>query len=92
MADQASAFTPDVEAAAQRIRDLSDQILEMSKKNGLSWLEAYEKALEGMLKLQQQAAAGSQVEWLNTLATTNAEFVRDWSKVYTDALRGQLAK
>src|ERR1700687_2418051 len=38
-------FTPDVEAAAERIKATSERVLELSKENGLIWLEAYEKML-----------------------------------------------
>ncbi len=34
-------FTPDVEAAAERIKATSERVLELSKENGLIWLEAY---------------------------------------------------
>ena len=33
-------FTPDVEAAAQRIQQTSERVLALSKENGLVWLEA----------------------------------------------------
>ena len=45
--------------------------------------------LNSYLKLQQ-AAAGTQVEWVNTLANTNAEFVREMSQAYLTAVREQL--
>ena len=45
-------FTPDVEAAAERIKATSERVLELSKENGLIWLEAYEKMLDGVLKLE----------------------------------------
>jgi hypothetical protein len=81
---------PDVDEAVKRVRELSDQMIELAKKNGLAWLEAYEKTLESMLRLQQQAAAGSQVEWINTLTTTNADFVREMSRVYIEAFKQQM--
>jgi hypothetical protein len=83
-------FTPDIEAATQRVRELSERMIELSKQNGLSWLEAYERVLDSMLKLEQQAAKGSQVEWINTLATTHADFVREMSSVYLNTVREQL--
>jgi hypothetical protein len=83
-------FAPDIEAATQRVRELSERLIELSKKNGLSWLEAYERVLDSMLKLEQQAARGSQVEWVNTLATTHADFVREMSQVYLNTVREQL--
>lgn len=49
---------PDVDAAAERVRELSEQMITQAKQGGLSWLEAYEKGLENLLRLQQQAGAG----------------------------------
>ena len=53
-------FTPDVEAAVERIKQTSDRVLELSKENGLVWLEAYEKMLNGVLKLEAGHREGSQ--------------------------------
>jgi hypothetical protein len=82
-------FTPDLEQASQRVRELSERFIDQAKRSGLSWLEAYEKVLESMLRLQQ-AAQGTNVEWVSTLATTQADFVREVSQVYLDAMRSQL--
>ena len=46
-------FTPDVEAAAERIKQTSERVLALSKENGLIWLEAYEKMLDGVLELRR---------------------------------------
>ena len=83
-------FTPDLEQASQRVRELSERFIDQAKRSGLSWLEAYEKVLESMLRLQQQAAQGTNVEWVSALATTQADFVREVSQVYLDAMRSQL--
>jgi hypothetical protein len=80
----------DVDEAARRVKELSDQLIELTKENGITWLEAYEKTLNGMLQLQQQASAATQIEWINTLATTNADFMRDMSAAYFRAARENL--
>jgi hypothetical protein len=85
-----SAGTPDMEQTVQRLKELSDQAIEAGKQNGRTWLDAYEQLLNSYLKLQKQAAQGSQVEWVNTLANTNAEFVREVSQAYLGAVRDQL--
>ncbi len=84
-------FTPDLEAAAQRVRRLSDQLLETSKKNGLAWLETYERVLNSMLSLEEQVAAGTKVDWIKTLATAHADFVREVSQAYLGSMKQQLA-
>jgi hypothetical protein len=82
--------TADVEQTVQRLKDLSAQAIEASKQNGRTWLDAYEQLLNSFLKLQEQAAAGTQLEWVNTLANTNAEFIREMSQAYLGAVREQL--
>ena len=57
---ETSNFSPDIEAAAQRIKQTSDRVLELSKENGLAWLEAYEKMLNGVLKLEEETARTSE--------------------------------
>jgi hypothetical protein len=88
---QTASYPPEVEEAAQRLRETSERVIDISKKNGLAWLEASEKVLESVLRLEQQAAEGSQAEWATTLATTHADFVREMSQVYLGSLKSQLA-
>jgi hypothetical protein len=80
----------DADEAVRRVKELSDRLIEQTKKNGISWLEAYEKTLNGMLQLQERASAATQIEWINTLATTNANFMREMSAVYFQTTREQL--
>jgi hypothetical protein len=85
-----SANTPDIEETVQRLKELSNQAIEAGKQNGRTWLDAYEQLLTSYLKLQKQAAEGTKLEWVNTLANTNADFVREMSQVYLTAVREQL--
>jgi hypothetical protein len=83
-------FTPDVEAAAKRIKKTSDRVLALSKENGLLWLEAYEKMLDGVLKLEEDAAKGLGSDWVEKLVSTQADFVRDTLRAYLSALKDRL--
>ena len=80
----------ELEAAARRVKDLSDKVTEQAKQNGLAWLEGYEKVLENLLALEEQAAKGAGLDWASTLATTHANFVRETSQVFFDAISKQL--
>jgi hypothetical protein len=80
----------DMEAVAQRVRDLSDQVMAQAKKNGLTFLEGYERLLKNMLDLEEQAARGTGQDWATTLATTHANFVRESSEMFLGAFRDQL--
>ncbi len=82
----------DLEAVTQRVRDLSEQAIAQAKKNGLSFLESYERVLKQMLDLEEQAAKGTGQDWATTLATTHANFVRETSEVFLNAWRDQLKK
>jgi hypothetical protein len=80
----------EIDAATKRVRELSDQVAEQAKRNGLAWLEGYERLLKNMLDLQEKAAKGTGFEWASTLATTHANFVRETSEVVLGAMREQL--
>jgi hypothetical protein len=82
--------TADLEAAAKRVQALSEQVTEQAKKNGLIWVEAYEKVLKNMLDLEENAAKESGVEWAQALATTHANFVRDTSEAILSTVTQQL--
>ncbi len=80
----------EIEAAAQRVRDLTERVVAQAKENGLVWLEGYEKMLKNLLDLQEQAAQGSGTEWVTSLATAQANFVRQTSEVFFSAVSKQL--
>jgi len=80
----------DMDAAAQRVRDLSEQVVAQAKKNGLAWLEGYERVLKNLLDMEEQAARGTGQDWATTLASTHANFVRETSEVFLGVMRDQL--
>jgi hypothetical protein len=80
----------DMDAATQRVRELSEQVIAQARKNGLAWLEGYERMLKQMLDFEEQAAKATGSEWATTLATTHANFVRETSEVFLGAMREQL--
>jgi hypothetical protein len=82
----------DLEAVAQRVRDLSEQVMAQAKKNGLTFLEGYERVLKNMLDLEEQAAKGTGQDWATTLATTHANFVRETSEIFLGAMKDQLKR
>ena len=83
-------FTPDVEAAAQRIQQTSERVLALSKENGLVWLEAYEKMLNGVLKLEEDTAKELSSDWVEKFVSTQADLIRQTSEAYLGALKDRL--
>jgi hypothetical protein len=90
MTSSAGNVAGDLDAVTNRVRELSEQVLEQARTNGLTWLEAYERVLKNLLDLEEQAAKGTGAEWVTTLATTHANFVRETSEVFFGALRQQM--
>ena len=83
-------FTPDVEAAAERIKQTSERVLALSKENGLIWLEAYEKMLDGVLKLEEDTAKDLSSDWVENFVSTQADFIRATSQAYLGAFKDRL--
>ena len=89
--------SPDLEAAAKRVEEFSEQVAAQAKANGLSWLEGYdlwlegyEKVLHGLFDLEEEAAKKTGVDWASTLFTAHANFVRETSEKFFQTLSTQL--
>ena len=93
-ADQAQQFTnqttEQAEQAAERIRELNEQILEWGRKAGLNFLEAYESTLRTFADYQDRVADSSQVEWISSIARAQANFTREVTRAYTATARDLL--
>jgi hypothetical protein len=80
----------DVEAVAKRVKQTSDRVLELSKSNGLVWLQAYEKMLNGVLKLQEETATDIGQDWIKKLVTTQTDVVREMSEAFLGSMKDRL--
>ena len=86
----ASEADPRRDAMAQRVRKLNERIIEESKSAGEATLTAYEKALKAIAGSLERGPGKSEVEWISTLATTQAKWIRDVTTAWTSAARGML--
>ena len=73
--------------AAQRIRELNEQILTAAKQAGGEALDAYEKALQSLVDFEQKAAGGTQLEWVAAVANAHAQFISQVSAAFLKAAR-----
>ena len=78
------------EAAAERVRDLNERIIESSKKAGNVYLDIYEKTLNSIADYQEKVGEQSQVDWVSTIANAQANFTRDLAGAYSSAARSLL--
>jgi hypothetical protein len=89
-AKSAGATDPRLDAVAQRVRKLNERIIEDSKTAGEATLSAYEKALKTIASTLERGPGKSDVEWISSLATTQAKWIRDVTAAWTAAARGVL--
>jgi hypothetical protein len=75
---------------AERLRKLNERIIDAGKGAGELTLTSYEKALKMMATTLERGPGSSDVEWLSTLATAQAKFIRDVTDAWTKAARGML--
>ena len=85
-----AAVDPAVEAAAQRLRKLNERIIEAGKNAGEGALTNYEKALKTIAGTLERGPGSSDVEWISSLATAQAKFIRDVTAAWTKAARDML--
>jgi hypothetical protein len=78
------------DAAADRIRDLNERIIESGKKAGSTYLDIYEKTLNSIADYQEKVGEQSQVDWVSTIANAQASFTRDLAGAYSSAARSLL--
>ena len=88
--DSRERTTRGAEAAAGRIRDLNEQILERIKSGGESALEAYERTLKTVADYQE-AAGHRGAEWVTGLAQAQAQFTRELASASPAAARSAWA-
>jgi hypothetical protein len=83
---------PEIEATAERIRELNERVLEFGRDAGVSFLDAYEKTVKTFADYQDKVGDSSQVEWVASVAHAQAKFTREVSKAYTSSARELLVK
>ncbi len=79
-----------LEAAAERVRKLNERIIEASKQTGETTLSSYEKALKAIAGAVERGPGSSDIEWISSLATIQAQFIRDVTEAWTSAARAML--
>jgi hypothetical protein len=79
-----------VEAAANRVRKLNEQIIAAGRDAGETTLTSYEKFLKSIAGSLERGPGKSDVEWISNLAQAQAKFIRDVTASVTKAARKRL--
>lgn len=74
----------------QRLRRLNERIIEASREAGEATLSSYESALKAIARAIERGPGTSDIEWISSLATAQAKFLRDLTKSTTSAARKML--
>ena len=90
MATQENTATQQAEAAAERIRQLNERVLEFGKKAGVQFLEAYESNMKTFADYGDKFADSAQAEWVATAVRAQTDFTRELTKLYSTATRDAL--
>jgi hypothetical protein len=86
----AEAAEAGVEAAEQRIRELNERIIDAGKRAGRGTLDIYESTLKAVSDSLERGPGSSDIEWVSSIATAQANFLRDLTKAWTSAARKAL--
>jgi hypothetical protein len=76
-----------VETAAERVAELNEKAVASGKKAGAAYLTSYEKSVLSFADSYEKAAGATKVDWLASVATAQAEFAREVTKVYAGTTR-----
>ncbi len=86
----ASAADARVDAAAARVRKLNERIISAGKEAGESTLSSYESALKAIASAIEKGPGSSEIDWISSVATAQAKFIRDVTTAWTKAARQRL--
>jgi hypothetical protein len=87
---EAQPAEPDVKAAEARIRELNERIIDAGKRAGRGTLDIYESTLKAVSDSIERGPGSSDIEWVSSIATAQANFLRDLTKAWTSAAREAL--
>jgi hypothetical protein len=76
---------------ASPVTDFTEKATANGKKAGAAYLDSYEKAVLTLADTYEKAASATKVDWIETLASTQAGFAREVTKAYTAAARDAVA-
>jgi hypothetical protein len=77
----------DLDANAERIRELNDKVLTAAKQTGNMTLDTYEQTVHTLIDFSQKAADSTKVDWVAALAKSQASIITEMTNTYTKAAR-----
>ena len=79
-----------VDATVARIRELNERAITAAKAAGVSALDAYEKALQSVVEVEEKLGTASSLDWIQQVINAQADFMKKISANYVAAIRERL--
>jgi hypothetical protein len=76
-----------VETAAKRVAELNEKAVANGRKASEAYLSSYENAIVALADSYEKAATATNIEWIASLGTVQADATRSFTRAYTSAAR-----
>jgi hypothetical protein len=80
-------ITDSVQEATQRVSELHEKAVAQSKKASEAYLSSYEQAVVSLADQYEKATSASNVEWVVSIGSLQADATREFARAYTSAVR-----
>jgi len=76
-----------IDQTTQRLADLNERLGETARKADDAYVDSYEKTLKSYAGLHERVGSTTQIDWVASVASAQASFVRDFAEVTASANR-----
>jgi hypothetical protein len=80
-------ITGSVQEAAERVSELDEKAVAQSKKASEAYLSSYERAVVTLADQYEKATGASNIEWVASIGSLQADATRELARAYTSAVR-----
>jgi hypothetical protein len=80
-------ITESVQHAAERVAHLNEKAVATSKKASEAYLSSYEKAVVTLADTYEKATGATNIEWVASIGSLQADATREITRAYTRAVR-----
>ena len=79
-------ITESVQNAAQRVAELNEKAVATGKKASEAYLSSFEKTVITLADTYEKATGASNIEWVASIGSQQADATRQITRAYTSAL------
>jgi hypothetical protein len=79
-----------IDTAFEQIAKFNEQFAAAARKTGTLYLEAYEKAVDRAVELENKAADHAQQDWIESAIRAHSDMTKELTAAYTSTARSLL--